>query len=91
MASGYLPLILRKQVLSNKWYTNKTAESGRMDKVVVPHCFSSDPRYAGYTGTVWYLKQFPWKSAAGKRVILHFDALITKHTCMAERPESRRA
>jgi beta-glucuronidase len=62
----------------NKWYTNKTAESGRMDKVVVPHCFSSDPRYAGYTGTVWYLKQFPWKSAAGKRVILHFDAAYYK-------------
>jgi beta-glucuronidase len=33
--------------VTNKWYTNKTAESGRMDKVVVPHCFSSDPRYAG--------------------------------------------
>lgn len=44
------------------------------DKVTVPHCFSVDPRYQFYTGTVWYRRTFPWQVASGKRVILHFDA-----------------
>jgi beta-glucuronidase len=75
--------------VTNKWYTNKTAESGRMDKVVVPHCSSSDPRYAGYTGTVWYLKQFAWKPV-WKTGYPAFRCRLLQNTHLAERPESRR-
>jgi beta-glucuronidase len=46
----------------------------RWDKVEVPHCFSVDKRYLFYTGQVWYRRTFPWNPAAGKRVLLHFDA-----------------
>lgn len=48
------------------------------DKVTVPHCFSVDPRYQFYTGTVWYRKTFPWQPQAEKRVILHLDAAYYK-------------
>ncbi|WP_420151188.1 glycoside hydrolase family 2 protein [Spirosoma sp.] len=58
---------------TNKWY-REDMPLNRLDKVIVPHCFSVDPRYQFYTGTVWYLRTFPWKTNAGKRVLLHFDA-----------------
>ena len=57
-----------------QWYREGITRPGRQDKVTVPHCFSSDPRYLFYTGTAWYRKSFAWKPTAGKRVILHFDA-----------------
>ena len=60
-----------------KWFTDKVGQS-RFDKVTVPHCFSVDPRYKFYTGTVWYRKSFVWKKTTGKRVILHFDAAYYK-------------
>lgn len=56
------------------WYLEGITREGRQDKVTVPHCFSSDPRYLFYTGTAWYRKSFAWKPVLGKRVILHFDA-----------------
>lgn len=55
------------------WFKEDYNVSG-WDKVTVPHCFSVDPRYQFYTGTVWYRRTFPWQVASGKRVILHFDA-----------------
>ncbi|HAK76476.1 MAG TPA: beta-galactosidase [Runella sp.] len=55
------------------WYKDNYAV-GAWDKVSVPHCFSVDPRYQFYTGTVWYRKSFPWQVQSGKRVLLHFDA-----------------
>lgn len=55
------------------WYQETFATNG-WDQVTVPHCFSVDPRYQFYTGTVWYRKSFPWQPQAGKRVLLHFDA-----------------
>ncbi|MFN8349634.1 MAG: glycoside hydrolase family 2 TIM barrel-domain containing protein [Spirosomataceae bacterium] len=58
---------------SKGWFKNNYNVNG-WDKVTVPHCFSVDPRYQFYTGTVWYRKTFPWQSAAGKRVLLHIDA-----------------
>jgi len=61
-----------------KWFMDKVAQSSRFDKVTVPHCFSVDPRYEFYTGTVWYRKPFTWKTTSGKRVILHFDAAYYK-------------
>jgi beta-glucuronidase len=64
--------------VKGKWYMDKVAQSARLDKVIVPHCFSSDPRFEHYTGTAWYRKTFPWKPAGGKRVILHFDAAYYK-------------
>ncbi len=45
------------------------------DKVQVPHCFSVDKRYLFYTGNTWYRRTFPWQPVAGKRVLLHFDAV----------------
>ncbi|TDE18418.1 glycoside hydrolase family 2 protein [Dyadobacter psychrotolerans] len=61
-----------------KWFTDKVSQAGRFDKVTVPHCFSADPRYEFYTGTVWYRKSFNWKQLGGKRIILHFDAVYYK-------------
>ncbi len=62
-----------KMGVKGAWYSDKVP-TNRFDKVTVPHCFSVDPRYGFYTGTVWYRKTFPWQPAKGKRVILHFDA-----------------
>lgn len=62
---------------ANKWYRDDMP-TNRLDKVTVPHCFSVDPRYQFYTGTVWYRRTFPWQPTAGKRVLLHFDAAYYK-------------
>ncbi|MCF2504465.1 beta galactosidase jelly roll domain-containing protein [Dyadobacter sp. CY107] len=64
--------------VKGKWFMDKVAQSNRLDKVTVPHCFSSDPRFEHYTGTAWYRKTFSWKPVTGKRVILHFDAAYYK-------------
>ncbi|MGV3558960.1 glycoside hydrolase family 2 protein [Larkinella arboricola] len=58
---------------TGKWY-REDAPLNRWNKVTVPHCFSTDPRYQFYTGTVWYRRTFPWQPTTGKRIILHFDA-----------------
>ncbi len=63
----------REVGVSRGWFKDSYNVAG-WDKVAVPHCFSVDPRYQFYTGTVWYRKSFPWQPQAGKRVILHFDA-----------------
>lgn len=55
-----------------EWYSDKIP-TNRLDKVTVPHTFSTDPRYGFYTGTAWYRKTFAWQPNPGKRVILHFD------------------
>jgi beta-glucuronidase len=64
--------------IANQWYRDGLAQENRQDKVTVPHCFSTDPRYEFYTGTAWYRKTFAWKQTAGKRVILHFDGAYYK-------------
>ncbi|MBO9612091.1 MAG: beta-galactosidase [Dyadobacter sp.] len=64
--------------IAGQWYREDFAKENRQDKVTVPHCFSTDPRYEFYTGTAWYLKNFAWKKTTGKRVILHFDAVFYK-------------
>ncbi|MCF0070534.1 beta galactosidase jelly roll domain-containing protein [Dyadobacter sp. CY261] len=64
--------------IANQWYREGVAQENRQDKVTVPHCFSTDPRYEFYTGTAWYRKTFAWKRTTGKRVILHFDAAFYK-------------
>ena len=63
-----------------KWYqSTKPSQSWNKwevwDNVEVPHCFSADPRYKYFNGTVWYRKSFRWQADAGKRTILHFDAV----------------
>nr|WP_293839705.1 glycoside hydrolase family 2 TIM barrel-domain containing protein [uncultured Arsenicibacter sp.] len=58
---------------TGKWFADNQP-TNRWDKVTVPHCFSVDRRYQFYTGKVWYRRTFPWQPAAGKRVLLHFDA-----------------
>lgn len=52
--------------------------SGSFDKVKVPHCFSTDPRYFFYTGTAWYFKQFESSLAQDEHVFLRFDAVFYK-------------
>lgn len=64
--------------IANQWYRDGIAQESRQDKVTVPHCFSTDPRYDFYTGTAWYRKTFAWKPVSGKRVILHFDGAYYK-------------
>lgn len=63
----------RKAGEQKGWYLEATG-SRSWDQVTVPHCFSSDPRYQFYTGTVWYRRSFSWQTQPGKRVLLHFDA-----------------
>jgi beta-glucuronidase len=62
-----------------KWFAPELSLA-RWDKVTVPHCFSVDPRYQFYTGTVWYRRNFPWQPTTGKRVLLHFDAVYYQCT-----------
>ncbi|HEU4554596.1 MAG TPA: glycoside hydrolase family 2 TIM barrel-domain containing protein [Chitinophaga sp.] len=52
--------------------------SDRIDKVTVPHCFSTDPRYFFYTGTAWYFKQFEAAAPGNDHVFLKFDAVFYK-------------
>lgn len=52
--------------------------SASFDKVNVPHCFSTDPRYFFYTGTAWYFKQFEGAAAGNDHVYLHFAAVFYK-------------
>jgi len=59
----------------NKWY-GPDFPSAKFDKVIVPHCFSVDPRYMFYTGTAWYFKKFNTTPAGGQRVFLRFDAVF---------------
>lgn len=59
---------------SKGWYREDFPKD-RWDEVDVPHCFSVDPRYQYYTGTVWYKRAFPWQIRSAERVILHFDAV----------------
>ncbi|MDQ0108650.1 beta-glucuronidase [Chitinophaga terrae (ex Kim and Jung 2007)] len=59
-----------------KWQ-DTTFPSGNFDKVTVPHCFSTDPRYFFYTGAAWYFKQFEAAApAANDHVFLRFDAVF---------------
>ncbi|WP_343690870.1 glycoside hydrolase family 2 TIM barrel-domain containing protein [Chitinophaga sp.] len=52
--------------------------SASFDKVNVPHCFSTDPRYFFYTGTAWYFKHFDAKPAGQDHVFLRFEAVFYK-------------
>jgi beta-glucuronidase len=52
--------------------------SGSFDKVNVPHCFSTDPRYFFYTGTAWYFKHFDAVHAGEDHVFLRFEAVFYK-------------
>ena len=61
----------------NQWFDTSFHADG-FDKVSVPHCFSTDPRYAFYTGTVWYFKKFKTTVPSGHRVWLKFDAIFYK-------------
>jgi len=47
----------------------------RWDKVVVPHCFSADPRYRNFTGPTWYLRKFVQPGTTeGARTFVRFEA-----------------
>ena len=64
---------------TSRWYSDDVP-TNRWDKVSVPHCFSVDPRYQFYTGTVWYQRTFTWQKADQKQtvrrpVLLHFDGV----------------
>jgi beta-glucuronidase len=59
-----------------EWFSSKV--EGGFDRVSVPHCYSTDPRFAYYTGTAWYRKRFVWMPQAGNRTLLHFDAVYYK-------------
>jgi beta-glucuronidase len=66
-----------------QWYLGVKAFSKSFDtwdKVELPHCFSADPRYKYFNGTVWYRRSFHWQADPGKRTILHFDAVYYKCT-----------
>lgn len=60
-----------------RWFA--AAQYDRWDKVSVPHSFSVDPRYHGYTGTAWYIKKFKLPApAAGERHFIRFEAVYYK-------------
>lgn len=49
----------------------------KWDKVSVPHCFSTDPRYHYHTGPAWYLKKFSAVPPAGEdRASIRFEAVF---------------
>lgn len=60
-----------------KWQDTSFA-SASFDRVKVPHCFSTDPRYFFYTGTAWYFKKFDAVAPANEHVYLRFDAVFYK-------------
>jgi beta-glucuronidase len=62
---------------NSKWF-NPDFSSAKFDKVIVPHCFSVDPRYLFYTGTAWYFKRFNLPAPAGNHIFLQFDAVFYK-------------
>lgn len=58
-----------------KWY--QAADYRSWDKVTVPHSYSVDKRYHGYTGTAWYVKSFSRGLQAGKfRSFIRFEAVF---------------
>jgi beta-glucuronidase len=49
----------------------------KWDKVTVPHCYTVDPRYHYFTGSVWYLKSFPAASRTeGTRTFIRYEAVF---------------
>src|SRR3954468_16866949 len=49
----------------------------KWDKVIVPHCYTVDPRYHYFTGSAWYLKNFSSGAQPdGVRTFIHFDAVF---------------
>jgi beta-glucuronidase len=53
----------------------------KWDKVAVPHCYSTDPRYHYHTGTAWYLRKLPPLSPAKDgRSFIRFDAVFYQAT-----------
>lgn len=60
-----------------RWH-DTSYPTASFDKVKVPHCFSTDPRYFFYTGTAWYFKQFEAAKSGDDHVFLKFDAVFYK-------------
>ena len=61
-----------------QWFLPDT-DIRSFDKVAVPHCFSTDPRYALYTGTAWYFRHFNAPAVdAGHHIFIRFDAVFYK-------------
>ncbi|HEY0653344.1 MAG TPA: glycoside hydrolase family 2 TIM barrel-domain containing protein, partial [Chryseosolibacter sp.] len=61
-----------------KWFGSDFLANG-WDKVEVPHSFSVDKRYHGYTGDAWYIKSFDTISLTqGHRAFVQFDAVYYK-------------
>lgn len=53
----------------------------KWDKVAVPHCYSTDPRYHYHTGTAWYLRKLAAPSPAKDgRAFIRFDAVFYQAT-----------
>lgn len=53
--------------------------NNQWDKVIVPHCFSVDPRYLRYTGTAWYAKKFSHQTLPKNyRAFIRFEAVYYK-------------
>lgn len=61
----------------NQWF-DTSFHADKFDKVNVPHCFSTDPRYAFYTGTAWYFRKFKVTVPKGDHVWLKFEAIFYK-------------
>ncbi|MEC5145729.1 glycoside hydrolase family 2 TIM barrel-domain containing protein [Chitinophaga sp. 212800010-3] len=60
-----------------RWH-DTSFQVNNFDKVKVPHCFSTDPRYFFYTGTAWYFRQFEAAVSGDNHVFLKFDAVFYK-------------
>lgn len=53
----------------------------KWDKVAVPHCYSTDPRYHYHTGTAWYLRKLTAPPPAKDgRAFIRFDAVFYQAT-----------
>jgi beta-glucuronidase len=61
-----------------QWYKPAFADK-TLDKVTVPNCYSTDPRYFYHTGNAWYYKLFDAPATpASHRVFIRFEAVFYK-------------
>lgn len=62
--------------VEQEWFKPGLA-TDKWDKVTVPHCYTVDARYHYFTGSVWYLKNFPAAvQPAGVRTFIRFEAVF---------------
>lgn len=54
-----------------------TAQLQQWERVVVPHCFSDDPKFFFYTGNAWYTRKFRMSDInSSSKIFIRFEAVF---------------